>query len=426
MAETILRTGEVSRRRFLTASAVAALAAPVIIRPGRARAAGEPIKVGFVTPKTGPLAFFGEPDDFVLAHFEAALHAGVDGVPIEIVVKDTQSNPSRAAELAAQLILDDEVSLLIAGGGPDTVNPVADQAEVNGVPCLCNASPWQSFVLGRNGTPDKGFEYGFLFAFGLEDIAAAYLALWSTLETNRKVGLILPNDADGNAWGDADFGFPPMLTAAGYEVVDSGRYTPMADDFSAQIAAFKAAGVDIVMGTMLPPEFASFWAQAAQQGLRPKVVTIGKTLLLPTTVEAIGARADGLSTEIAWTPAYPFQSGTGGITAGALAEEWEAATGRQWTQPLGLRHALIDVTIDVLRRAGKGADRDAVVAAIRSTDTETVLGPVNWSTSPIANVAKTPVVAGQWLKSGERFDLSIGANPTTLPIPVQAPLRALT
>jgi branched-chain amino acid transport system substrate-binding protein len=327
--------------------------------------------------------------------------------------------------VASQLILEDDVDLLIAAGGPDTVNPVADQAEVNGVPMVANACPWQPFVFGRNSTPDKGFDWTYLFAFGLEDVIAAYMALWGTIETNRKVGMLFANDADGNAWGDAKFGFPAALAKAGYEGVDSGRYTPMADDYTAQITAFKKAGVDIVVATMIPPEFFAFWTQAAQQGFRPKVASIGKTLLLPQTLEAIGDLGNGLSAEVSWHRDFPFKSGLTGETAVSLTDAWEKEAGHQWIQLLGSKHALFEIALDVLARAGDPSDRDAVVEAIKATDHETLSGRVKWEGSPIRNVTRMPMVGGQWMKKGDKFDLVIRANPTDQPIPTQGGLVAL-
>ena len=413
-----------NRRLFLTGTS-ALLAAPAILRGTRAGAQGAPIRVGLVTPRTGPLAFFAEPLDFVLGEFSAALSEGANGRPIEIIVKDSQSSASRAAEVAAELILRDEVSLVLSAGGPDTVNPVADQCELNGVPSLSAACPWQPFVMGRGSNPQQGFESTFLFAFGLEDVIAAYLALWSGMETNRKVGLLLANDADGNAWGDAQFGFPPALAAAGYEVIEPGRYSPMTDDFSAQISAFRSAQVDIVMGTMIPPDFVGFWTQSQQQGLRPKIATIGKSLLLPNVLMGVGASASGLSTEVAWHPAYPFVSTGTGANAAQIAEAWTAATGRPWIQTIGLNHALIDLALDVMRRSDDPEDAGSVIAAIRASDCETTLGRANWGASPIANVAKSAMMGGQWLMQGDAWQLEIAANPTDLPIPVTRALSAL-
>lgn len=420
----MVTTRVTSRRRFI-AGMSAGLAAPALLRAGAARADGGPVRVGLVTPKTGPLAFFSEPDDFVLGRFSAALAEGAAGRPIEIIVKDSQSNANRAAEVAAGLILDDEVALLLSSGGPDTVNPVADQAELNAVPSLSTACPWQPFVMGRGSAPDKGFESTFLFAFGLEDVIAAYLKLWEGVGTNRKVGLLLPNDADGNAWGDAQFGFPPALAAAGYEVTDPGRYQPMSDDFSAQIAAFRQAGVEIVMGTMIPPDFIIFWTQAAQQGLAPKVATIGKSLLLPNVLMGVGAAASGLTTELAWHPSYPFVSASTGETAQAIADGWTAETGKPWIQTIGLKHALIDLAVQTLRGAADPADPQAVLAAIAALDVETTLGRCNFGASPIRNVAKSTILGGQWWQEGEGFRLEVAANPTPLDLPVTRAIAAL-
>ncbi|MBB6489376.1 ABC transporter substrate-binding protein [Rhizobium lusitanum] len=411
------------RRKFLAASALA-LAAPALLSR-RAFAADAPIKVGFVTSQTGPLAFFGEPDSFILGRFQAAMKAGASGRPIEIIVKDSQSNPSRASELASQLALKDEVQLLITAGGPDTVIPVADQAEIKGVPMIGAACPWQPFVFGRNSTPDKGFDWNYLFAFGLEDAIAAYMGLWATIQTNRKVGLLFANDADGNAWGDAKFGFPPALTKAGYTVVDTGRYTPLAEDFTAQITKMKSEGVDIVAATMIPPEFFAFWSQAKQQGFHPKVATIGKSLLLPTTLDAIGPAGNGLSTEVAWHPSYSSKSVTTGDSSQVVADEWQKATGKQWTQPVGLKHALVDIAVDVLKRASDPTNPSSVVEAIKSTKADTLLGTVDWNTSPIKNVAKVPIVGGQWRQKDGKFDLVVCANPTTATIPVADKLKPL-
>jgi branched-chain amino acid transport system substrate-binding protein len=413
------------KRRQLLATAGAALAVPALLKSTSVQAAGSPIKVGWVTPRTGPLAFFGGPDDFVMAQYANALSEGANGRPIEIIVKDSQSNPNRAAEVAVELILEDEVSLLLSAGGPGTVNPVADQAELNGVPSLSTACPWQPFVMGRGSNPEQGFESTFLFAFGLEDVIAAYLKLWEGTDTNRRVGMLLPNDADGNAWGNETFGFPPALKAAGYEVVDLGRYSPMSDDFSSFVSAFKAADTDIIMGSMIPPEFLTFWAQAAQQGLKPKIATIGKSLLLPTVLDATGDRGDLLSTELGWHPQFPFVSATTGQSSAQIAEAWTAATGTPWVQTIGLKHALMDLAVDVLRRTDDPADPASVIAAIRGSDVETTLGRANWANSPIANVSKSAMMGGQWHLRDGSYELEIAANPTELNVPVTQPLKLM-
>ena len=114
--------------------------------------------------------------------------------------------------------------------------------------------------------------------------------MWSQLETNKSVGGLFPNDGDGNAWGDKQVGFPPVLEAHGYKLIDPGRYQNLTDDFSAQITAFKNANAEIVTGVVLPPDFTTFWKQANQQGFKPKAASIGKAILFPG--RGRGARRD--------------------------------------------------------------------------------------------------------------------------------------
>ncbi|MEM7023937.1 MAG: ABC transporter substrate-binding protein, partial [Pseudomonadota bacterium] len=247
----------------------------------------------------------------------------------------------------------------------------------------------------------------------------------NSVETNRVVAGLFPNDADGNAWGDAEFGFPPALSAAGFELVDTGRFQPFSDDYSAQIAAFKDANAEIVTGNLTPPDFATFWAQAAQQGFKPKIVTIGKALLFPSAIEALGERGNGLSTEVWWSPGHPFASGLTGQSAGELVDAYSEATGRPWTQPIGFKHALFEVAIDVLKRSEDLDDPSSILEAIASTDYGSIVGPVRWGDGPVKNVCKTPLVAGQWRDVGGRFDLIISTNETAPEIPVGGKLEPL-
>ncbi len=417
------------KRRGVLKGAAALIAAPVVLRHTRAYAQNPVIKVGHVSPRTGPLAGFAEADDFVLEGIQAAFGGGLENngktYSVEIISKDSQSNPNRAAEVAADLILGDEVDIIVAASTPDTTNPVADQAEVNEVPCITTDCPWQPYFFGRNGNPETGFEYTYHFFWGLEDVIAAFLDLWGSSGVSKTVGGLFPNDADGNAWGHPELGFPKPLKEAGYTLVDPGRYQPLTEDFSAQISAFKDAGCEIVTGNMIPPDFANFWSQAAQQGFNPKVVTIGKALLFPSVVNSLGARGDGLSSEIWWSPNHPFSSSLTGQSARVLAEGYSVATNRPWTQPIGFKHALFEVTADVIRRASDLDDNMAIVDAIRKTDLATIVGPVNWSVGPVKNVTKTPLVAGQWQGAEGNFELVITANSTAPEIPVGGKLLLL-
>jgi branched-chain amino acid transport system substrate-binding protein len=422
-----------TRRNLLkTAAATSALAATSsLAMPAIAK--GAAIKLGYVSPQTGPLAAFAEADKFILDGFLAKTKAA--GLDYEIIVKDSQSNPNRAAEVAKELIVKDEVNLVLVASTPETTNPVSTTCEAEEMPCISTAAPWQPWFIGQQANPGdpsswKPFNSAFHFFWGLEDVIAVYTNMWQQLETNKKVGGLFPNDGDGNAWGDKVVGFPPVLEKGGYTLADPGRYQNMTDDFSAQINAFKSGNCEVITGVMIPPDFTTFWNQAKQQGFHPKIASIGKAILFPQAVEALGKSGHNLSCEVWWSASHPFKSSLTGESAAELAAGFTKATGRPWTQPIGFVHALFEVAADVMKRADP-TDSAAVIKAIAATKLDTIVGPVAWdgaNVPPFAarNVAKTPLVGGQWrLKDGGGYDLVITDNRTAPNIPTSGKMEPI-
>lgn len=421
----------IDRRTLLKFSAASGAALSVGLK-SPALAQVRPIKLGYVSPLTGPLAAFAEADNFIISNFKEATKAdikvGSATVPVEVVVKDSQSNPNRAAEVAKDLIVQDKIDLMLVASTPETTNPVSTQCEIEEMPCISTMAPWQPWFIGRQANPAggppawKGFNYTYHFFWGLEDVIAVFTNMWAQVETNKSVGALFPNDGDGNAWGDKVVGFPPVLEKGGYKLTDPGRYQNLTDNFSAQIGAFKAANCEIVTGVVLPPDFTTFWKQALQQGFKPKVASVGKAILFPVAVEALGKDGHNLSSEVWWTPNHPFKSSLTGVSAKDLAAGYEAATKKQWTQPIGFVHALFEVAVDVLKRT-PSRDGKAITAAIASTNLDTVVGKVQWSGAnlpPFAakNVTKTPLVGGQWRYKDGKYDIVITDNKTAPAIPV--------
>ncbi len=381
-----------------------AAAAPGFLLSKSPRAAARALKIGFIGPRTGALAGFGEGNDFILSGIRKHLAKGLvnngSNYPIEILEKDSRSDSKHAADLALDLLQNDRVDLVIASSTGATVIPVSDQCELHGVPCLTTDAPWQSWFFGRGGSVGKSFDWTFHFFWGLEDLVSVFTSMWTSIPTNKVVGALWPNDAEGIAYSDPKFGFPPALQAKGFHLVDPGRFE-YASDYSPQIAAFKKANVEILSGVLPPPAFATFWKQAAEQGFKPKIATIAKALLFPTAVEALGDRGPGLTTEIWWSPSFPFNSGLTGKNSAELCAAYEDETKKQWTQPLGYLHALFEVALDVLKRA-KDVDSPASIRdAILATDYNSIVGRISWSGEPNKNVCKTPLVGGQWIPAAE-------------------------
>lgn len=426
----------IDRREFIQYGAGAVIVTAASTFPAPAVHAATTIKIGFVSPQTGPIAAFGAADKFVLANAREALKGGIKiggkNYPVEIIARDSQSNPSRAAEVTQELILKHNVNIMMGSSTGDTVNPVADQCEANEVPCITSDAPWQVAFFGRGGKPKTGFTWTYHFFWGIDDMIGVFMNMWNQVPTNKKVGSLIANDSDGAVAGDPKRGFRPPMEAGGFQYNQPSLFNPGASDFTAQISKFKQEGVEILTGLAVPPDFATYWTQVAQQGLAKdiKIATFAKALLFPAAIEALGDRGIGLTTEVWWSPSHPFRSGLTGKTSAEFAAAFTKATGKQWTQPLGFKHANIEVVIDVLKRCESPKDPKAILRSIQDTNYESLVGPISWKfgdrRNPVKNACRTPLVGGQWKRGKDfKYDLVVVNNKSAPEIPVGGNLDLL-
>jgi branched-chain amino acid transport system substrate-binding protein len=404
--------------------------------PGASSAASggstqDTITVGFVTPLTGPLAAFGEPDKWVVDQMTTwfashPIEAGGKKYGVKIVLKDSQSDAKRAAEVAGELINVDGASVVMAHATPETTVPVSDQCEANATPCITADTPWQPWFFGRKGDPAKPFAWTYHFFWGLEDVAAVYSDMWGQVPTNKKVASLFPNDSDGQAWSDPAKGFPALVKAGGYTIDNPGLFPSGTQDFSAQIAQFKKNGDEVLMGVLTPPDFATFWKQAKQQGFSPKVVTIGKAVEFPAAIAGLGDLAVNVGTEVWWSPTYPYSSSLTGQTSAQLAEAYTTSSGKQWSMPLGFSEALFEVLNAAVTKAGS-ADKKAIADAMKTLEVKTVVGDLDWTKGPVPNVAKSPLAGGQWRAGTAKFpfEMNIVSNSVAPAVPTVGKVTGL-
>jgi branched-chain amino acid transport system substrate-binding protein len=390
---------------------------------------GDTIKIGYVTPETGSLAAFSESDDFVLeqmrAHFDENGITLADGTTydVEIIKKDTQSDSKRAADVASELILEDEVDMILVSSTPETNNPVSDQCEANQVVCISTVAPWETWFFGRGGSDTVDFKYTFHFFWGLGDVLPVYEDIWkkgAPGETN--LGALFPNDGDGEAWAGA---VPPFAEAAGYTVNNPGAFPNGTTDFSSQIASLKQNGDDVLVSIMVPPDFITFWKQAVQQGYQPKVATVAKAIEFPSVVEALGNLGNNLSTEVWWSPSYPFSSSLTGDSSAAFAEKYEEASGKQWTMPLGFAEALFEVANAAFSKS-ETTDSEDLAAAMSTLNVDTLVGNLDWANGPMPGVATSPVTGGQWRLTGDaEYTIEIVSNVGYPEIPTTSEVQPI-
>ena len=419
------RTGEsrYSRRELVKRAGVGVggvvlsgtVAQPIWARPRSEDAAdaSNTITIGFVSPLTGPAAGFGEPDPYVLGlarnAFKSGLSVGGKHYAVKIVTKDSQSAPAQAAKVAGELINGSKIDLMLATSTPESVNPVADAAEAAGVPYITTVVPWEAWYFGR-GAKDptqSPFRYGIHFCFGVKNFYDSYTHLWPQVQTNQKVGVMWPNDADGNA---IRAGLGPLLEKAGYTIVDPGAYQDGTTDYSAQIAKFKSENCQIFNTFPIPPDFATFWRQAAQQGYTQmvRIAQIAKTGLFPSQVTALGSLGNNLASAVYWHPTWPYKSSLTGLTSKQIADGYIAHAHKQWNQQAGPSLALFDVAKAALQLSGNPKNKNAVAAAFHKVHVQTPVGVLDWRKTRAGvpwNVVPTPIPGGQWVRVNNKYKI---------------------
>lgn len=411
----------VTRRDFIktVGAAGVTVAGTGLLTKNSLAAKRDHILIGHPTPATGPIAAFGETSQWAdkLATKEINKDGGIfikdlgKKLPIKVKSADTESNPTKAAEVATKLILQDKIDLMVVLHTPDTVNPVGAVCERYKIPCISSVAPIEPWLTGGP------YNWTFHYFWGLGDIITVFTGMWNEFapKTNKVVGGFWPNDPDGAVWAQE---FSKKLAAMGYKVIDVGRFPYGMQDFSSFISTWKKEKVEILTGVPIPPDWATAWRQCHQQGFIPKIATIGKAILFPAAVQAIGGNLpNGLTSEIWWTPMHPFTSSMGGYSCMQLGELWLTDTGRQWTQPLGFDWAAFEIAADALKRAGS-LDKKKIRNALAQTDLNTIVGPIKFNEK---NFALTPLVGGQWVKGAKwPWDLQITYNKEHPSIPTTA------
>jgi branched-chain amino acid transport system substrate-binding protein len=155
----------------------------------------------------------------------------------------------------------------------------------------------------------------------------------------------------------------------------------------------------------------------------PAQIVTTEGAAVPLGDQLAGRTRQRLTTEV--VDAKPSVQVRAGQSAAQLAAAYVKSTMRPWSQPIGFQHALFEVAIDVLKRA-KAPEPKAILESIIATNYNSIVGHVQWTGKPVKNVTKTPLVAGQWQRRGDRFELVITANRPAPEIPVGGKLELLS
>jgi branched-chain amino acid transport system substrate-binding protein len=228
----------ITRRHVLAGSAAAtATLASGFARP--AIAASEPIKIGFLPALTGPSSSTGVAINrgTILAVDEINKAGGVNGRQIELITRDTQSDPTKAVNATAELTQRDHVQVLwgpLNSGEALAATPLGARA---GVPQLDPC--WVDSLIDV-----KKYPRAFRVAPSNQQVGgAANHYVVDVLKVN-KVAVIGDTTGYGTASVEA---YVPMLKAKGANVVYQGDTDASNPDLKPERLRMRDAGAEAIM-----------------------------------------------------------------------------------------------------------------------------------------------------------------------------------
>lgn len=399
-----------TRREFLKKGGGigAAVGLTSVFSPLAGRASGverDHILIGHPSPSTGAIAEFGEVSPWVDERAVAAVNAkgGIyiqeldKKLPVKVKVVDTQSDPVNARNVAYDLIVKYKVDMMVAMHTPDVVNPVSQACDSHKMPCVSMVVPLEAWL---SSGPYKWCYHAF---WSVDSLSNLFLGMWDeyAAQTTKVFGGLWPDDPDGKVWAEI---FTKKLHDRGYKVIDPGRFAFFTPDFTDIIDLFKKEKVEIIGGVIIPPDWSNFWRQSRQDGFIPKMAAISKAIPFPSSVNALADNlAGGLISELWWSPNHPFRSSLTGESSQDLCNAWEKDTKKQWTMPLGLTYAGLEIALNAIQRA-QSLDKAKIKNVLADTDLDTIVGHIKYDRN---HCSETPLVGGQWMK-GKRWPWELG------------------
>jgi len=227
-----------TRRHVLAGSAASAVAlASGFPRP--AIAASDPIRIGFLPALTGPSSSTGVAINrgTELAVEEINNAGGVNGRKVELVVRDTQSDPTKAVNGVAELVNRQKVNVVygpLNSGEALAATPLlARDGAVQLHPCFVDSL-----------TDPKKYPLCFRNAPTNQQIGASGNRYVLGVMKVKKVAVIGDTTGYGTASVDA---YVPLLKQGGADIVYQGEVDASNPDVKPELLRMRDAGAEVVM-----------------------------------------------------------------------------------------------------------------------------------------------------------------------------------
>lgn len=349
---------------------LSAVLAALAIGFAAAAFAAEPIKIGAVAPKTGPLAGGAAithwPNIQLWAH-QINERGGLkmaDGTqrPVEIIEYDDRTNPGETIKAVQRLATRDNADFIIAPYGTGLNLASAPIFAKYGYPHIAVSAITDKVGELTERYPTLFFTLGTTTAFAgsvvniLKDMREA-----GAIDT--KVAMVNVADAFGIELAESA---RPLFKEAGFELVFDKSYPLGTQDLSPIMKGVKSASPSAFVAWSYPPDTFALTEQAQIENLDVKAYYTAVATCFPAFAGKFGKSIEG-------------NLGAGGVNPDApeLQDYYKAhkeVTGKDadyWASPV--TYASLQVLEQAIEGVG-GTDREAVTEYIKNNTFDTVMG----------------------------------------------------
>lgn len=272
-------TKTLTRRSWMRGLAAAAVAAAFAMPA----AAQQTLKFGLAMPLTGSQSSYGK-DQIQAAEWAVAdinAKGGVNGKKLEMIVMDTQADPTIGINAVNKLINVDKVPVFVT----------AWSAVVKAVAPIANREKVLELSIGANAPEISKLGDYVYTAFPLADVDVTALASYTanTLK-HKRVAVLYANNDSGV---EAAKVYRAVFEKAGGKVVAYETYDPKATDFTGMLLKVKTSSPEFIHLHGLVADMPIVIAQMRQLGITARVSTYAGGYN-PQMIEKAGKGAEGL------------------------------------------------------------------------------------------------------------------------------------
>ncbi len=189
---------------------------------------GSPLKVGYLTPLSGPVALYGAMEKISVALAEEDLNktGGINGRPVQVIRYDSPFDPKQAVTLVRKLATDDKVFAILgpfSSGEFDVAAPLANELQI----------PIVGMKTTKPGFSEQYRPWEFRVTVTDDLHTKAVIAAFKKQNPSVKSILIVGDTKESVSESMVKEVFPRFLKDAGYQIQDTVGYDSGTTDFSA-------------------------------------------------------------------------------------------------------------------------------------------------------------------------------------------------